>query len=75
MRDPETLLEVMTMRNESYPDAMPLDPAWSIEAMLILAEQVKRIADLLESITWEPDDQQRALIVIQPHAEGSIGPG
>ncbi len=48
MRDPEALLEVMEMRNEAHPDARRVDPAWSIEATLILAEQVKRIADLLD---------------------------
>ncbi len=52
MRDPELVLEIMEARKEidTYHQEID-DPAFQIEATLILAEQVKRIADLLESVT------------------------
>ena len=61
MRTPEALLEVIEMRIEGRPDAHRVDPAWSIEATLILAHQVKRIADLLEESAIENDDGSHTL--------------
>ncbi len=63
MRDPELVLEVMETRKDrnTYSPGID-DPAFQIEATLILAHQVKRIADLLDE--WSIGDEgNRTLFV------------